>query len=164
MDNTTTEDTSDTEEEILVYAEFADSVNIEKYNSMHILGIDTKTPIVQMNETFFTGTYENPLGTYMFFENDTSPQSTDPVFDRIPEKNVKYVCKTRKLLKVEHGYITPKDGSGQSTQNQAQQAQEDAIKMVSFKTVQEALDKFKQEWCTNESSSTDNNINNLKES
>lgn len=47
---------TETEEEILVYAEFEDSVNIEKYRAVHVLGIEEKNPIIQMDENFFTGT------------------------------------------------------------------------------------------------------------
>lgn len=46
---------SDSEEEILVYAEFEDSVNIEKYRSIHILGVNGPNPIIQMDDSFFTG-------------------------------------------------------------------------------------------------------------
>lgn len=49
------ESNSDSEEEILVYAEFEDSVNIEKYRSIHILGVNGPKPIVQMDDAFFTG-------------------------------------------------------------------------------------------------------------
>lgn len=43
------------EEEFLVYAEFEDTVNIEKYRTVHVLGVDGKNPIMQMDDTFFTG-------------------------------------------------------------------------------------------------------------
>lgn len=48
---------SDSEEEILVYAEFEDNVNINKYRSVHILGVNDKSPIIQMDDTFFIGRY-----------------------------------------------------------------------------------------------------------
>lgn len=47
---------SDDVEEILVFAEFEDSVNLDKYNSIHVLGIETKHPVFQLDDTFFTGT------------------------------------------------------------------------------------------------------------
>lgn len=46
---------SDSEEEILVYAEFEDNVNINTYRSIHVLGINDKTPVIQMDDTFFIG-------------------------------------------------------------------------------------------------------------
>lgn len=48
----------------------------------------------------------------MFFEDDPSPQCDDPLFDTLPESNLKYVCKTRKLLKMDHAYVLPKEGQG----------------------------------------------------
>lgn len=54
---------SDSEEEILVYAEFEDSVNIDKYRGIHILGEDGKNPIIQLDETFFMGKLLSKLGT-----------------------------------------------------------------------------------------------------
>lgn len=46
----------------------------------------------------------------MFFEEDPSPKSSDPLFDKLPEKSLKFLCKSRKLIKIEHAYITPKEG------------------------------------------------------
>lgn len=46
----------------------------------------------------------------MFFEDDQPPESLDPLFDKVPEKNLKYVCKTRKYVKMEHAYVTEKGG------------------------------------------------------
>lgn len=57
------------------------------------------------------GKYENALGTYMFFEEDPEPKSEDPLFDKLPEKNLKYLCKTKKILNMEHAYVTPKEGN-----------------------------------------------------
>lgn len=48
------ENTSE-EEEILVFAEFDEPINFDKYNNIHVLGIDTKNPIFQLDDTFFTG-------------------------------------------------------------------------------------------------------------
>lgn len=46
----------------------------------------------------------------MFFEEDPSPKCSDPLFDKLPEKNLRFLCKTRKVINVEHAYITPKEG------------------------------------------------------
>lgn len=44
------------EEEIFVFAEFDEPINFDKYNNIHVLGIDTNKPIFQLDDTFFTGT------------------------------------------------------------------------------------------------------------
>lgn len=46
---------SESEEEILVYAEFDESVNIDKYRAIHVLGEGEQNPIIQLDETFFMG-------------------------------------------------------------------------------------------------------------
>lgn len=48
---------TDSEEELLVYAEFEDTVNIEKYRAVHVLGVNGQNPIIQMDDTFFTGLF-----------------------------------------------------------------------------------------------------------
>lgn len=48
---------SDSEEEIFVYAEFEDNVTINKYRSVHVLGVNDKSPIIQMDDTFFIGSW-----------------------------------------------------------------------------------------------------------
>ncbi|XP_031769809.2 general transcription factor 3C polypeptide 6-like isoform X2 [Galleria mellonella] len=132
---------SNSEEEILVFAEFGDGVNIDQYRSIHVLGINQNNPIVQMDETFFTGKFEQPLGTFMFFENDPTAQSCDPIFDKLPEKSLKYVCKTQKYLTMEHAYVSSKEGGEQSMHSQDCQP-DDEIQVVNFKNLQEALQKF----------------------
>lgn len=59
----------------------------------------------------FLGKFESALGTYMFFEEDPAPKTEDPLFDKLPEKNLKYICKSRKYLNMEHAYVTPKEGN-----------------------------------------------------
>lgn len=140
-----TEEIIDSEEELLVYAEFEDTVNIEKYRAVHVLGVNGKNPVIQMDDTFFTGKFENALGTYMFFEEDPEPKSEDPLFDKLPEKNLKYLCKTKKLLNMEHAYVTPKEGHDlQHTKLEV----DDNIEPVNFKSLQEAIEKFKNHFET----------------
>ncbi|KPJ06725.1 General transcription factor 3C polypeptide 6 [Papilio machaon] len=135
---------SDSEEEVLVYAEFKDTVNIEKYKNIHVLGIDRKNPVIQLDDTFFTGSFENPLGTYLFFEEDQTPHCDDPLFDKLPEKNLKYLYKTTKLLSMEHAYVTSKEGS--DIENKLQQSSEsETIEPVTFENLEEALETFKKD-------------------
>ncbi|XP_014369468.2 general transcription factor 3C polypeptide 6 isoform X2 [Papilio machaon] len=135
---------SDSEEEVLVYAEFKDTVNIEKYKNIHVLGIDRKNPVIQLDDTFFTGSFENPLGTYLFFEEDQTPHCDDPLFDKLPEKNLKYLYKTTKLLSMEHAYVTSKEGS--DIENKLQQSSEsETIEPVTFENLEQALETFKKD-------------------
>ncbi|CAH0722386.1 unnamed protein product, partial [Brenthis ino] len=148
-------DSNSEEEEILVFVEFEDPINLDNYNNIHVLGIDTNKPIFQLDDTFFTGTFENPLGTYMFFEEDPSPKCSDPLFDKLPEKNLRFLYKTRKLINVEHAYITPKEGNQEQEHQEVQEPQNQDLKPANFKNIQDALERFKKEW----HSKTDSNQN-----
>lgn len=79
----------------------------------------------------------------MFFEEDPHPKTDDPLFDKIPDKNYKYLCKTRKYLNMEHAYVTPKEGH--VIQN-AKQEMDDEVEAINFNSLQEAIDKFKNHW------------------
>ena len=55
---------------------------------------------------FYEGTFEDAVGTYMFFEKENKK----PVEDEFEtEPNIKYVAKTRKVLKMERIFVTPKN-------------------------------------------------------
>ncbi|XP_028169197.1 uncharacterized protein LOC114359132 isoform X2 [Ostrinia furnacalis] len=97
-----------------------------------------------MQKKRFWCEYEVPLGTYMFFEDDQAPESKDPLFDKVPEKNLKYVCKTRKYVKMEHAYVTEKGGP--SAKNEFEQSAIPVPK-VEFKNLHEAIDSFKTIRC-----------------
>ncbi|GBP41761.1 hypothetical protein EVAR_33752_1 [Eumeta japonica] len=172
---------SGSEEELIVYAEMDDNIDIEKYRSVHVLGVDTRNPMMQMDDTFFMavfghftqphhpaiallrppnaahaaalyrskffckGKYEPSLGTYMFFEEDPDAQSSDPLFDKLPEKCLKYLCKSRKVIKFEQTYVVPKEGMDQELQNCLQEKEEN-IEIANFPSMQVAIEKFKTEW------------------
>ncbi|KAJ2946546.1 hypothetical protein O0L34_g12601 [Tuta absoluta] len=140
------EDHSDSEEEILVYAEFNvnEGVDIDQYRSIHVLGIDGNNPIIQADESFFTGKFANPLGTYMFFEEDPQPQSVDPLFDKLPEKSLKYLCKTNKLLNMEHAYVMPLANKDPVVKTEVDERNDRNLKLVKFTSVDSALSKFKE--------------------
>ncbi|XP_049886977.1 general transcription factor 3C polypeptide 6 [Pectinophora gossypiella] len=139
--NSKVQEYSYSEEEILVYAEFDDSVNIDKYRSIHVLGINEREPIIQADDTFFKGKFVNPLGTHMFFEENLLAKSEDPLFDKLPEKNLMYVFKTNKSLNMEHAYLIPREGAGQNIKGEAEVP--DELPTVKFASMEEALTAFK---------------------
>lgn len=59
-----------------------------------------------MHLQFYEGTYEDAVGTYMFFEKDDNPKVDDEVFDKVP--TLKYFTKTRKLLKMQRVFMKPR--------------------------------------------------------
>lgn len=110
------------EEELLVYVEFPNCdensmFGIERLK-LDILGIDTETPIIQVNGKFFEGVYEDAVGTYMFFEKDNTISVDDPVFEVAP--TLRYLTKSRKLLKMQRVFIAPRtEVLGNSVHNES---------------------------------------------
>ncbi|KAL2719104.1 putative serine/threonine-protein kinase dyrk1 [Vespula squamosa] len=95
------------EEEVLVYVEFEGFVNNNIFTNgqlqLDMVGIDTDHPIMQIDGRFYEGTYEDVVGTYMFFEKDDKPVVDDPIFDQTP--TLKYFGKTRKVLKMQRVFV-----------------------------------------------------------
>lgn len=98
------------EEEMLVYVEFEGLTGSDTFSNqdlqMDMIGIDTEHPIMEINGRFYEGTYEDAMGTYMFFEKDENPKVDDEVFDKVP--TLKYFAKTRKLLKMQRVFTKPR--------------------------------------------------------
>ncbi|KAM0730040.1 General transcription factor 3C polypeptide 6 [Formica fusca] len=98
------------EEEMLVYVEFEGLVGSNVFNNeelqLDMIGIDTEHPIMQIDGRFYEGSYEDTVGTYMFFEKDDNPHVDDVVFDKVP--TLKYFAKTRKVLKMQRVFTKPR--------------------------------------------------------
>lgn len=104
------EELSESEEEMLVYVEFEGFEGSNAFNNkdlqLDMIGIDTGNPVMQINGRFYEGTYEDAVGTYMFFEKDNNVQVDDIAFDKVP--NLKYLAKTRKILKMQRVFTKPR--------------------------------------------------------
>lgn len=151
---------SETEEEFYVYAEWDGNDNVDTFRTIHVLGIEKENPVIQVGDNFFVGRYEHALGTYMFFENDPTIKSVDPLFDKLPEENLKYVCKTRKLMKMERTYLTPKAENETKLFNIMQKPEEE-VDVLNFNSIQEALENFRKEWT--DSSTPDIKMENVEQ-
>ena len=57
----------------------------------------------------FAGEYHDIVGTALFFEEDPAPSGSDPVFTTIPKHQLRYVCKTRKALRMSRVFLKRKD-------------------------------------------------------
>ncbi|XP_014477962.1 PREDICTED: general transcription factor 3C polypeptide 6 [Dinoponera quadriceps] len=104
------DDLPEDEEEILVYVEFEDLVGSNTFTKedlqLDMTGIDTEHPLMQVNGRYYEGTYEDAVGTYMFFEKDDDPHVDDAIFDKVP--TLKYFAKTRKMLKMQRVFAKPR--------------------------------------------------------
>eukprot|EP00117_Sycon_ciliatum_P001616 scpid107400/ scgid1741/ len=73
---------SDDYEEVLVYAEFSGLVETgESFwsnapNHVGLLGLDTDEPLLQIGEVTFRGSFEDSVGSLMFFDGQSQDSSS----------------------------------------------------------------------------------------
>lgn len=71
---------------------------------------------------FFSGEYEDTIGTHIFFEEDAEHSAQDPLYSRNPKTMYKYMNKTNKVLKMRRIFLESRDDEnrmeeGTSTEN-----------------------------------------------
>ncbi|KAH0564525.1 DNA ligase 1 [Cotesia glomerata] len=95
------------EEDILVYVEFEgtseSTIFCNEKLQLDMIGLDMEHPIMQINGKHYEGTYEDDMGTSLFFEKDPNAVVDDPVFD-LPN-NIKYFGKVDKVLKMKRIFV-----------------------------------------------------------
>ena len=108
-----------TVEEQLVYIETSglllkskEPVNIES-EVIHLVGLETAEPILQIGRQIFAGTYVDAPETSVFFRCSESSNSdsdpVDPAFPRnIPRLSAKLECQTNKKLNFKRIFLKPK--------------------------------------------------------
>lgn len=103
------------EEEYLIYLDFKQFLPFEELidpdTQIKVIGLETESPIAQINGRFYQGDYEFATGTKLFF---TESQEPPPQTKSEWESDVKivpfeYVAKTNKVLKMNRVFITSKD-------------------------------------------------------
>ncbi|XP_008545120.1 protein PFC0760c [Microplitis demolitor] len=98
------------EEEILVYVDFEgiseSNIFCDEKLQLDMIGLDMEHPIMQINGKHYEGTYEDDVGTSLFFEKDPNPPVGDPVFDK--PINIKYFGKVDKILKMKRIFVKPR--------------------------------------------------------
>ena len=87
-------------------------VNIES-EVIHLVGLETAEPILQIGRQIFAGTYVDAPETSVFFRcsESTNPDSdpVDPAFPRnIPRLSAKLECQTNKKLNFKRIFLKPK--------------------------------------------------------
>nr|CAD7572623.1 unnamed protein product [Timema californicum] len=97
------------EEEHLVYLEFDGLLDSELFKKepfiFKLVGADGDKPVLQIGHQVFLGEYRDIAGTALFFEEDTSTPQHDPVFSKVPDKQLRYMCKTRKSLLMSRVFV-----------------------------------------------------------
>ncbi|KAH8284705.1 hypothetical protein KR018_012030 [Drosophila ironensis] len=105
-------DSSDSEyedTEYLVYADFKNHIppfQLKHENAaIKVIGIEGSSPMAEVNGNIYKGTYEQPVGTYVFFEKEKDPPASDPLFESVCRQRYKYVDKSTKVLSFVRTYI-----------------------------------------------------------
>ncbi|XP_077298131.1 general transcription factor 3C polypeptide 6 [Arctopsyche grandis] len=141
------ESESDSEEEILVYADIK-SLNLKKLLKpdtrpfFRVVGLETDSPFVQINEYVLKGEYVDCMGTNLFFEESSNLPDTDPMFGEEQKVHLDFVCKSNKNLNLERVFLKSKDEASQSTELQDGDATKNVINEPNSSSMEEAIGKF----------------------
>jgi hypothetical protein len=133
MIHSTTATTADntTDDEFLVLIEFTDS-NEAKYsqensNKFKVLEIENKNPVIQIGNRLYSGEYQNNIGTYLFFNQNSTSEEQDALncsqtstasSQQQLATTSSYSGKTYKKLILNRIYIKPKEQNIEEDQNQ----------------------------------------------
>ncbi|KAJ9591047.1 hypothetical protein L9F63_012097 [Diploptera punctata] len=114
---------SEEEEELLIHVEFdgmlEKGVLEQRPVFFKMIGIEGSKPVMQIGNQTFTGEYSDIVGTSLFFEEDPAPAGGDPVFTKTPEHQLRYFCKTRKMLKMSRVFLKKKQSPEESIKNKS---------------------------------------------
>ncbi|KAH8370730.1 hypothetical protein KR093_004821 [Drosophila rubida] len=140
------------ETEYLVYADFKNHLAPHQLKhedaAFKIIGIETNTPMAEINGNVFKGSYDMALGTYLFFEKDNSSVPGDPLFEPVCRQQYKYVNKTDKIITFERTYVESLQQEKEALKSEedhtlSEETEQPTLKLnVSYK---EAINKFGEE-------------------
>ncbi|XP_055608038.1 uncharacterized protein LOC129756909 [Uranotaenia lowii] len=101
-------------EEVLLFVDFDNHLSrkelVDPNVRIKVVGIETEHPVIQINEDVYKGTYDYPLGTNVFLEEDPFEKSKiDPLYGANPDKLYKYAGQSDKMLKMKRIFVKPKE-------------------------------------------------------
>ncbi|XP_013776239.1 uncharacterized protein LOC106461014 [Limulus polyphemus] len=106
-----TSDTLEEEEESLVLVELTGIIDLDLYSlkdkNCKIVGLESSKPVLQLDNYYFVGEYEDIVGTAVVFE-EVIPQTS-----RKTEKNLRYLCKTNKKLAMKRAFLQQKQSENE---------------------------------------------------
>ncbi|GAB0088603.1 hypothetical protein DMENIID0001_030600 [Sergentomyia squamirostris] len=130
-------------EEIYLYVDFnsiplSDEFNDPDELKFKIVGLESENPVIQINNKFFKGEYQDTIGTNLFFEQEGNQPEFDAVFRKNPEKTYKYMTKTNKSLVMKRIFLESQDRE-ENRSEEAANSVENSSKYQVTKTYQETL-------------------------
>ncbi|XP_017061341.1 uncharacterized protein LOC108101494 [Drosophila ficusphila] len=147
-------DSSDSEyedTEYLVYADFKNHVQPHQLKhedaAIKIIGIESDTPMAEVNGNIYRGRYEHSVGTNVFFEKDKDNLASDPLFESVCRQRYQYVDKSTKVISFERVYVDnlhlEAEKSVKSEEGEQAEGKSESLKLnISYK---EAIYKFGEE-------------------
>ncbi|XP_017146719.1 uncharacterized protein LOC108158695 [Drosophila miranda] len=97
------------ESEYLVFADFKNQLSphlLKHENSaIKIIGVESDSPLAEVNGCIYKGTYEHSLGTNVFFEKAADRSPADPLFESSCRQKYQYLDKSDKVISFERVYI-----------------------------------------------------------
>ncbi|XP_017492782.1 PREDICTED: uncharacterized protein LOC108380892 [Rhagoletis zephyria] len=99
------------EEEFLIFADFKNqlgSLELDENIPVKIIGLDSD-PVAEVNGNIFKGSFDNPMGTCVFFEKDPDATPSDPLFETTCRQKYKYFAKTSKIIYFERVFAESKE-------------------------------------------------------
>ncbi|XP_065081657.1 uncharacterized protein LOC135704148 [Ochlerotatus camptorhynchus] len=101
------------EEEMLIFADFENYLTPEELADpnvrVKVIGIESESPVIQINNDVYRGSYDFALGTNVFLEEDDEKKNTnDPLYNPNPPKFYKYSGQGNKVLRMKRIFTTPK--------------------------------------------------------
>lgn len=148
-------DSSDSEYEDVEYLVFADFKNSIQPNELKhedaaikVIGIESDTPMAEVNGHIYRGRYENSVGTNVFFEKEKreDKQAGDPLYESVCRQRYKYVDKSTKVIAFERAYIDNLQLLAEKSAKADESEQEGVEQSVKLNiTYKEAINKFGEE-------------------
>ncbi|KAH8394811.1 hypothetical protein KR222_006535 [Zaprionus bogoriensis] len=141
------------ETEYLVFADFKKHLAPHQYEhkdaAIKIIGIESETPMAEINGSIFKGSYDMAMGTLVFFEKDNDSAPRDPLYEPVCRQMYKYVDKTDKVINFEGVYIDKQPQEQQepkTEQDQDQEMPEDKPQTLKLNiNYRDAINKFGEE-------------------
>ncbi|KAH8340014.1 hypothetical protein KR067_006276 [Drosophila pandora] len=147
-------DSSDSEyedTEFLVYGDFKNNIPAQQLKhenaAIKVIGIESDTPMAEVNGNFYKGHYEQSVGTLLFFDKDKDNVVSDPLYESTCRQRFKYVDKSTKIITFERTYIENSlldaGKSSKSEETDQPNAEKPSLKLnINYK---EAINKFGEE-------------------
>lgn len=134
------------EQEFLVYVDFGPHLPFDELvdpeTQIKIIGLDTDTPLAQVNGRFYQGDYDYAMGTKLFFAESDEDAKQHWFGQRYCGKTFKFMNKTDKVLNMKRIFVTTKgaDDSEPVTVKSEDGVQNDKYKVTT--TYSAALSRF----------------------